>query len=402
MITPATQYYIIAQNTVQITPAHELQKKLSRGIPLVIKLGVDPTAPDLHLGHLVVLEKLKDFQQLGHTVIFLIGDFTARIGDPTGKNKTRPPLTPESIAENMVSYFQQVKRVLDPETLIIRYNSEWLASLGLADLIKLCSQVTLARITEREDFAQRIAEQKSISLHEILYPLMQGYDSVALKADVELGGTDQTFNLLMGRLLQEQHGQEPQVIITVPLLEGTNGGDKMSKSLGNAIGLNETADNAFGKLMSLSDAVMWHFMSLLLRTPAATIITLQKEVADGITHPMALKKDMAYRIVARYWSEEQAHEARERFVALFQKKDMSQAHDTMLMLPSDNHTLKILELLKEIKAVSSSGEGRRLIEAGAVKINNDTVTQITAEIECHTGMTVKVGKHRLYKLKINE
>ena len=258
------QLEIIKSSTSSVIPEADLIKKLERGIPLRIKLGMDPTAPDLHLGHAVVLSKMKQLQDLGHEVIFLIGDFTARIGDPTGKSKTRPPLTEQDIEKNTRTYFDQVTKILDPKKLTIVYNSEWLNAVSINDMIKLCAKVTLARLIEREDFAKRIDNNQPISFHELLYPLFQGYDSVALKADIELGGTDQTFNLFMGRYLQEQYGQEPQVIITTPLLEGLDGGPKMSKSLGNAIGLTEPADQVFGKLMSISDELMWHYMHILL------------------------------------------------------------------------------------------------------------------------------------------
>lgn len=388
---------IIEKNTVQITPMVALKDKLAKGVSLKIKLGVDPTSPDLHLGHAVVLQKLKDFQELGHEVIFLIGDFTARIGDPTGKNKTRPPLTIDDITHNMETYFKQVGRILNPAKLTVRYNSEWLSTLTMADLIVLCSRVTLAKITEREDFANRIAEHKPISLHEILYPLMQGYDSVALYADVELGGTDQTFNLLMGRVLQEQYQQESQVIITVPLLEGTDGVEKMSKSLGNAISFSETAENAFGKLMSISDTLMWRYMSILLRVSQATIEQMQCNVVSGTVHPMELKKDMATEIVSIYWSREQAQKAREQFVALFQQKDYSKATSVTLDTTIAN-PIRVIELLKIIGATNTSGEARRLIESGAVKIDGETITDITACVIVVQGMVIKAGKHRVYKI----
>ncbi|HZW61884.1 MAG TPA: tyrosine--tRNA ligase, partial [Candidatus Babeliales bacterium] len=254
----------LKRGTVQILPEDELLKKLSKGKPLKIKLGMDPTSTDLHLGHAVVLSKMKQFQDLGHDIIFLIGDFTARIGDPTGRSKTRPPLTEEEIAHNTKTYFDQVSKILDPKKITVRYNSEWLDALTMKEMVKLCGKVTLARLTEREDFAKRIAENQTIGFHELLYPLFQGYDSIALHADIELGGTDQTFNLLMGRFLQEHYGQEGQVIITVPLLEGLDGHAKMSKSLGNAVGIAEPADQAFGKLMSMPDALMWRYFHLLL------------------------------------------------------------------------------------------------------------------------------------------
>lgn len=384
--------------TSQVIPQEELRKKLQQDKPLKVKLGMDPTAPDLHLGHAVVLSKLKQFQDLGHEVIFLIGDFTARIGDPTGKSKTRPPLTEKEIAHNTTTYFEQVSKILDPKKVTIRFNSEWLDALTSKDLVALCAKVTLARLTERDDFAARIAKHESIGFHELLYPLFQGYDSVALKADVELGGTDQTFNLLMGRYLQEQYGQEPQVIMTTPLLEGLDGVNKMSKSLGNTIGLTEPANQAFGKLMSISDTLMWRYFEVLLLIPSHEIHVMQEQVAAGTTHPMQLKKQMAHDIVARFWSKDEADSAQETFEALFQKKDYSQA--TALEIPEKTaNPLWIVDLLKLIGAVQSSSEAKRLIESGAVKIDDSAVTDFKANIAWKSGMYIKVGKHRIFQLK---
>ena len=274
----------------QIIPKTEFLKKLELKRPLRVKLGADPTSADLHLGHAVVLSKLRQFQDCGHEVIFLIGDFTARIGDPTGRSKTRPALTDEQIQANTQTYFNQVSKILDPAKIIVRYNSQWLDKLSSREFVNLCSKVTLARLIEREDFAQRITEHQPIGFHELLYPLMQGYDSVVLQADIELGGTDQTFNLLMGRFLQEHYGQEPQVIMTLPLLEGLDGVQKMSKSLGNAIGLAEPADQAYGKLMSISDELMWRYYQVLLHMRQQEICRMQEQVQQGTVHPMTLKK----------------------------------------------------------------------------------------------------------------
>ena len=319
------EYKLLAAGVEQIIPQEEFLKKLATGRKLKIKLGMDPTAADLHLGHAVTLSKLRQFQDLGHEVIFLIGDFTARIGDPSGRSKTRPPLTDEQIEFNTKTYFNQVSKILDPAKVTVRYNSQWLDKLTSREFVALCSKVTVARIIEREDFAQRIKSAQTVGFHELLYPLMQGYDSVALHADVELGGTDQTFNLLMGRFLQEQYGQEPQVIMTLPLLEGLDGVAKMSKSLGNAIGLAEPADQAYGKLMSISDDLMWRYYEVLLHTSEQEIAQLQKAVAKGEAHPMELKKKMAHAIIARFWSAQEADEAQQLFEELFQKKDYSHA-----------------------------------------------------------------------------
>jgi len=381
-----------------VLPEDELIKKLESGKKLKIKFGADPTAPDLHLGHTVVLSKLKQFQDMGHEVIFLIGDFTARIGDPTGKSKTRPPLTKDEIKYNAATYFEQVAKILDSSKITIRYNSEWLDKLSCDDMVRLCAKLTLAKLTEREDFATRIKDHISIGFHELLYPIFQGYDSVELEADLEIGGTDQTFNLLMGRHLQEQFGQEPQVILTMPLLEGLDGVQKMSKSLGNAIGLNDPADQAFGKLMSISDDLMWRYFALLLQKDSMEISQLQERIASGSLNPMSLKKEMAREIVARFWSTGQADKAFKTFEDLFQKKDLSKAQ--AFELPADfPNSVWIVELLKAFGAVKSSSEAKRLLEAGAVSIDEEPIKDFKAEVTWKSGMIVKVGKHRFYKIK---
>lgn len=381
----------------QVVPEQQFLEKLKEDRPLRIKLGMDPTAPDLHLGHAVVLSKLKEFQDLGHEIIFIIGDFTARIGDPTGRSKTRPPLTEKDIAANTTTYFDQVKKILDPDKLIIRFNSEWLAKLTAADIVSLTAKVTLARLTEREDFAKRIKEQQPISFHELLYPLFQAYDSVVLHADVELGGTDQTFNLLMGRFLQEQFDQNPQVILTMPILEGLDGVAKMSKSLGNTVGLTEEPAQAFGKLMSISDKLMWRYYKLLLDATDMEISSMQEQVAYGSAHPMALKKQMARDIITKYWSKDEAIVAQEQFEALFEKKDYSQAQQVTLPTNTPN-PIWIVELLKILGAVSGSGEAKRLLEGGAVKIDGEAIKDFKAEVTWKHGMHIKVGKHRIYQL----
>lgn len=397
MKDPKIALTLLKQNTIQITPYEEFEKKINSGKKLRVKLGADPTAPDLHLGHTVVLKKLKQFQDLGHEVIFLIGDFTARIGDPTGKSKTRPPLSEKEIAHNTATYFQQVTRILNPKNISIRFNAQWLDTLTSRDIVDLCAKVTLARIIERDDFAKRIQEHESIGFHELLYPLFQAYDSVALQADVELGGTDQTVNLLLGRHLQEQYKQEAQVIMTLPLLEGLDGKHKMSKSLNNYIGLNEPAEQAYGKLMSISDALMWRYMHVLLALDEAEISQLQARVAYGTTHPMALKKQMAYDIVKEFWSKEQADAAQETFEALFQQRNYEEAPPVSLPAGTAN-PLWIIELLKLLGAIESTTQGKRLIEEGAVRINDIKITNFQKNISWSSGMTIKVGKHRIYKL----
>lgn len=396
MIDVKKQLEIIKSSTTAVIPEAELIKKLEKGVPLRIKLGMDPTAPDLHLGHAVVLAKMRQLQDLGHNVIFLIGDFTARIGDPTGKSKTRPPLSEQEIEKNTRTYFDQVTKILDPKKLTVVYNSEWLNALTIKDMVKLCGQVTLARLIEREDFAKRMEQNQSIGFHELLYPLFQGYDSVALTADIELGGNDQTFNLLMGRYLQEHYNQEPQVVVTTPLLEGLDGGPKMSKSLGNAIGLTEPADQAYGKLMSISDELMWHYYHVLLYMSDADIKKAKDEISTAKIHPMDLKKKMARDIVARFWSSTEADHAQKQFESLFQKKDYSQADEVSIDLSKE---IWVVDLLKELKAIGSSSEAKRLIESGSIHVDNQVISEFKAMIKPQSGMIIKVGKHRIYKIK---
>lgn len=397
MMTSKQQIQLLLAGIDTVIPKDELLKKLDLARPLKIKLGADPTSSDLHLGHAVVLSKLRQFQDLGHEVIFLIGDFTARIGDPTGKSKTRPPLTEEQIVEHTKTYFDQVTKILDPNKLIIRYNSEWLDAMSTKEFVKLCAKVTLARLIEREDFKNRLKEDQPIGFHELLYPLMQGYDSVALHADVELGGTDQTFNLLMGRFLQEHYGQAPQVIMTLPLLEGLDGVQKMSKSLGNSIGLNEPADQAYGKLMSLSDTLMWRYYSVLLHKTVLEIAAMQKGVQDGLIHPMQLKKALAHAVIARFWSATEADEAQRLFEELFQKKDFSNAQPIVLSQLIDTE-ITLIELLKFLAPTQTSSELKRLILAGAISINDQKIIDMKAPILVQNGTIAKLGKHTFYKI----
>jgi len=385
----------LLRGTEQVVPQKELKEKLTKKKKLRIKLGLDPTAPDIHLGHTIVLQKLKDFQDAGHEIIFLIGDFTAQIGDPSGRSKTRPPLSAKEIKKNAQTYLDQVARVLDKKKITVRYNSEWLSKMSFEDVVKLTGKVTLARIIERDDFAKRLKENISIGFHELLFPLMQGYDSVALEADIELGGTDQTFNLLMGRFLQEQFDQEPQVIMTLPLLEGLDGVQKMSKSLGNYVGLAEDAGAAYGKLMSVSDELMWKYYDLVVRADTKDIERMKKDAASGAVNPMNLKKEMAHIIIERFWSKKEADGAQEQFESLFQKKDYSQAQEVKVDLESP---VWIVELLRACGAIKTSSEGRRLIESGAVSLDGKAVKDFKAEVAWKPGMTLKVGKKRIYKL----
>lgn len=389
---------IIKHGVVDCIPEKELVKKLTTGRPLRIKLGMDPTAPDLHLGHAVVLKKMRQLQDLGHEVIFLIGDYTARIGDPSGKSKTRPALTGDDIKKNAQTYFEQVSKILDKDKLTISYNSEWLNKLDFADVIKLCSKITVARLIERDDFAKRLKNNQPVALHELLYPVMQGYDSVELRADIELGGTDQTFNLLCGRFLQEQFEQEPQVVITMPLLEGLDGVEKMSKSLGNAIGLTEDPVEVYGKLMSISDTLMWRYYHLLLEKSDEEIVEMKQQVIDKTVHPMDLKKQMAFGIVEQFWSRQSAQEGAEKFKALFEKKDYSQAKEVSVDNSLKSGPVWIVQVLRDLKAVQSSSEAKRLLQSGAVSIDGDQVKDFQAQVIVKAGNIVKVGKHRIYKI----
>lgn len=397
-ITTKKALELLTSGIAQCVPQEELVKKLESGKKLQIKLGMDPTAPDLHLGHVVVLKKMKQFQDLGHETIFLIGDYTARIGDPTGKSKTRPPLTEEQIVQNAKTYFAQVGKILDLKKLTIVYNSSWLNKLNFADVIKMCSKVTLARLIERDDFSKRLANNTPISMHELLYPLMQSYDSVHLKADVELGGTDQTFNLLCGRFLQEQYDQEPQIVLTTPLLEGLDGIEKMSKSLGNSVGLFDQPADAYGKLMSIPDHLVYRYFLLLLERNEKQIAEFKAQVSANKLHPMDLKKQMAHEIVATFWSKPEADAAQNQFQSLFQEKDLSQA--TEIKLPENliNTKVWIVKLLQDLKAVQSSSEVKRLIDSGAVLIDDVVIKDFKAEVQVKKGMTIKVGKHRIYKI----
>jgi len=391
-------FELIKTGTCKIAPEDELKKKLASGKKLRIKLGADPTAPDLHLGHAVVLGKLKLFQDLGHEIIFLIGDFTASIGDPTGRSKTRPPLSSEQIQVNTKTYLEQVGRILDTKKLTVAYNSTWLSALTSVEWVALCAKITLSRLIEREDFANRLAGNIPIGFHELLYPLMQGYDSVHLKADIELGGTDQTFNLLMGRHLQEQYGQEPQVILTTPLLEGLDGSVKMSKSLGNTIGLTESPDQVFGKIMSISDALMWRYYELLLNKPVAEIAQMQEKASNGSLHPMDLKKQLAHGVLERFWGAGAAQQGQEAFEHLFQKKDFSHAQQVVLSVGTPE-ALWIVDLLKTIGAVTSTSEARRLIDEGAVTVNDEKITDFGALVALGaTPVQLKVGKKKFYSI----
>lgn len=394
------QLELIERGAVDIIAREELVKKLQKseatGVPLKIKAGFDPTAPDLHLGHTVLLQKLKHFQDLGHDVFFLIGDFTGMIGDPTGKSDTRKALTVEQVAANAETYKQQVFKILDPEKTQVVFNSSWLGKLTSIDMIKLASELTVARMLEREDFRNRFDTGRPISIHEFLYPLIQGYDSVAIQADVELGGTDQLFNVLMGRDLQRSRGMEPQVVLTMPLLEGLDGVNKMSKSLGNYIGISESADNIYGKILSVSDILMFRYYTLLSDLSNDEIVDLRSKVEAGELHPKEAKKRLARELTARFHSPEAAQAAEDSFEKVFQKGGVPD--DLAEMRCTASEPIALPQLMVEAGLVNSTSEGRRMIQQGAVTIDGIKATDVTMVISPEGEMLVKVGKRRFCKV----
>ena len=389
------QIEFIKKGAVDLIREEDLRKKLERsaktGKPLRVKLGADPTAPDIHIGHTVVIRKLKAFQELGHTAIFLIGDFTGMIGDPSGKNATRPPLSREEILVNAETYKTQIYKLLDPEKTEIRFNSEWMDKYSAADFVKLCSRVTVKQILERDDFEKRLREERPISLHELLYPLTQGYDSVALEADVELGGTDQKFNLMVGRNLQREYQQEPQVIITTPLLEGLDGVNKMSKSLNNYIGIDEPPNEMFGKVMSITDDLMWKYYDLLTDKPPSEIEAMK----NGDENPRNLKVNLAKLIIKDFHSAEDANRAEEDFVARFVKKEIPDEIEEA-RVSAGNYNLA--ELLVRTNLAPSKKEAKRLIEQGGVKLNGEKVSDTNVEIELKDEILLQVGKRKFLKI----
>jgi len=402
LITPEVEadLRVVKRGCDELLVESEFARKLARsratGQPLRIKLGLDPTAPDIHLGHTVVLNKMRQLQDLGHTVIFLIGDFTSMIGDPSGRNVTRPPLTAEQIQENAKTYYAQASLVLDPAKTEIRYNSEWCDPLGARGLIQLASRYTVARMMERDDFTRRFKGGVPISVHEFVYPLMQGYDSVALKADLELGGTDQKFNLLVGRELQKEYGQEPQCILTMPLLEGIDGVDKMSKSKGNYIGISETPDSMFGKIMSISDTLMWRYYELLSFRSMDEIALLQKQVRDG-ANPRDTKVLLAQEIVARFHSQQDAHDALARFEARFRDGIIP---EDMPEVQIGAAPMGILKVLREAGLVASASEAQRNIEQRGVRIDGDRIEDKGLQLQAGT-YVVQVGKRKFARVTLN-
>ena len=389
----------IRRGCEELIVEEELARKLATGRPLRVKLGLDPTAPDLHLGHTVVINKLRHFQDLGHHVQFLIGDFTGMIGDPTGKNQTRPPLTREEIQQNAQTYRQQVFKILDAEKTQILFNSEWSDKLGAEGIIRLAARYTLARLLERDDFTKRFKANQPIAIHELLYPLMQGYDSVAMKADVELGGTDQKFNLLVGRELQKQYGQEPQIILTMPLLEGLDGKEKMSKSLGNYIGIAEPPGEIFGKLMSISDALMWRYIELLSFEPLAAVRKWKDEVAAG-ANPRDVKARFAKEIVARFHGRPAADAAEADFARRFREGALPQSMPEVAVCAGAEGIL-IGQLLKQAGLTPSTSEAQRMIEQGGVKLDGERVSDKGLKLVPPRTVTAQVGKRKFARIIIS-
>lgn len=398
------QWEVIRRGAVEIVPEEELKQKLLKSIvtnvPLKVKLGLDPSAPDIHIGHTVVLHKLRQFQQFGHEVHLIIGDFTGRIGDPTGKSETRKQLSEEDVRRNAETYQEQIFKILDPEKTIVHFNSEWLSKLNFAEVIELAAKVTVARMLERDDFTKRYESGQPISIHEFFYPLMQGYDSVALNCDVELGGTDQKFNLLMGRTLQREYGQEGQVMLTTPLIEGLDGVQKMSKSLGNYIGIDEPANEIFGKTMSVPDELMLKYYELATDLSNEQLQELKQQLEEGTLHPRDAKVRLAHTFVRMYHGVQAADQAKERFETVFQKGALPSDIPEVEIDAGGADAVRLIELLVMTKLASSNSEARRSIQQGAVKINQEKVTDIQLELTLQDGDIVQVGKRKFAKIKL--
>jgi len=389
------QLAIIKRGSDEILVEKELVEKLESGKPLRVKAGFDPTAPDLHLGHTVLINKLKQFQDLGHEILFLIGDFTAMIGDPTGKSATRPPLTPEEIAKNAETYKEQVFKILDPEKTQVVFNSEWMGKMGAADMVRLASTQTVARMLERNDFSDRYQSGTPIAIHEFLYPLVQGYDSVALEADIELGGTDQKFNLLMGRTLQQYYGKSPQCTLTMPILEGLDGVQKMSKSLGNYIGIQDAPNEMFGKVMSISDDLMWRYYELLSFESLESIAEMKQAVAEG-ENPRNIKIKLAMELIERFHSQEAAQAALKDFETRFSKKAIP---DEMPEVTIES-PMPLANVLKEAGLVSSTSEGHRMVKQNAVKMNGQPLTDSRAVMGPFEKEVLQVGKRKFARVTV--
>jgi tyrosyl-tRNA synthetase len=396
------QISLIERGAVDVVSRDDMVRKLQKsgesGVPLKIKAGFDPTAPDLHLGHTVLIQKMKHFQDLGHDIYFLIGDFTGMIGDPTGKSETRKPLTLDDVARNAETYKEQIFKILDPEKTTVVFNSTWLGKLTSYDMIKLASQLTVARMLEREDFRVRFENEKPISIHEFMYPLIQGYDSVALEADVELGGTDQLFNLLMGRDLQRSWNQEPQVVITMPLLEGLDGVNKMSKSLGNYIGITESVDDIYGKVLSISDTLMFRYYELLSDLSAAEIEILSQDMQKGRIHPKEVKKKLARELTSRFYGEEESARAEESFEQVFKHHGLPENIPELILQKADGE-IWLPKLIAEAGLTGSTSEARRLIKPQAVTLDGEKVLDTGLSVQPDQDVLVKVGKRRFAKIR---
>jgi len=401
MLTAKEQFDIIKRGAVEIIIEDDLLKKLERSVvtrkPLRIKAGFDPTAPDIHVGHTVLLNKMRQFQELGHEVVFLIGDFTGMIGDPTGKSETRKHLTREEVLENAKTYETQIFKILDPAQTKITFNSEWMSKMSAADLIQLAAKHTVARMLEREDFRKRYQAELPISIHEFLYPLIQGYDSIMLKADVELGGTDQKFNLLVGRELQKEFGQEPQSIVMMPLLEGLDGVNKMSKSLGNYIGINEPAKDIFGKVMSVSDVLMLRYYELVSSISLENLEKLKTQIQSGALHPMEAKKRLAAELVDRFCSLGEGSKAREEFEKIFSGRNLPE-EIPIVEIAWEGESMKLLKIMALAGVAKSNSEARRLIQQGAVEVDQKPVKDVEAELSSTGRYTLRVGKKRFVQV----
>jgi tyrosyl-tRNA synthetase len=393
------QLQIIRRGCEELLLEAELREKLSKGRPLRIKAGFDPTAPDLHLGHTVLLNKMRQLQELGHEAMFLIGDFTGMIGDPTGKNVTRKPLTRDDVIENARTYEQQIFKILDPEKTLVMFNSSWMGEMSAADLVGLAAKHTVARMLERDDFQKRYGSNQPIAIHEFLYPLIQGYDSVAMKADMELGGTDQKFNLLVGRELQKHYGQAPQVVLTMPILEGLDGVQKMSKSLGNYIGINEAPDEMFGKLMSISDELMWRYLELLSFRPMSDIEQWKREVSEG-ANPRDIKISLAEEMIERFHSRADAARAHENFIARFQKGVMPDEMPEVTLAAADTG-LSLAQALKQAGLTASTSEALRMIDQGGVKVDGDKVSDKGLVLAKGKAAVVQVGKRKFARITVS-
>ncbi|MEW6646397.1 MAG: tyrosine--tRNA ligase [Pseudomonadota bacterium] len=390
-------FELLKRGVHEILPEEDLKAKLKEGRPLRIKAGFDPTAPDLHLGHTVLINKLRQFQELGHEVMFLIGDFTAMIGDPTGKSATRPPLTRDQVIENAQTYEQQIYKILDPERTLVMFNSSWLSGMTAAEMIQLAGRHTVARMLERDDFSKRYSSGQPIAVHEFLYPLIQGYDSVAMKADVELGGTDQKFNLLVGRQLQDSYGQKPQVVMMMPILEGLDGVQKMSKSLGNYIGIHEAPDEQFGKLMSISDDLMWRYFELLSFRSMGEIEAFRRQVAEG-ANPRDIKFLLGEELVERFHGTGAGARARDNFIARFQKGALPEQMDELSLQAGEGLTLP--QLLKLAALTASTSDALRMIQQGAVRIDGERAEDKNALFKVGASHVFQVGKRRVARVTL--